>query len=176
LRGRQKNWREKMTEQENSPLEGNAKHNLDERSPDNAKATDSWLIYLARDLGRVFRWGKNEIDLLVDSAGGAFSTTEKITERMVRYSKREMERGSFRALADRADDGFLSIARSAGEAVCFIQSSTMDGFSKIKYALSRRKKEKESKQPSRTGEIKESAPPGEMLENSGSSSPGVTGK
>ena len=165
-----------MTEQENSPLEDNAKHNLDERAQDNAKATDSWLIYLARDLGKACRWGKNESDLLVDSAGGAFSTTEKITKRMARYSKREMKQGSFRALADRADDGFLSIARSAGKAGCFIQSSTMGGFSKIKYALSRRKKEKESKQPSRTGEIKESAPPGEMPEDNGSSSPGVTGK
>ncbi len=165
-----------MAKQENSPLAGNAKHNLDERAQDNAKATDSWLIYIARDLGKACRWGKNEIDLLVDSAGSAFSTTKKITERMVRYPKREMKRGSFRALADRADDEFLSIVRSAEKAVCFIQSSTMGGFSKIKYALSRRKKEKESKQPSRTGEIKESAPPGEMLEDSGSSSPGVTEK
>ncbi|MBW2622472.1 MAG: hypothetical protein JRD68_06165 [Deltaproteobacteria bacterium] len=45
------------------------------------------------------------------------------------------------ALADRANNKFLSIGRSVGKAVYFVQSCTMDGLSKIGHALSEVKKE-----------------------------------
>jgi hypothetical protein len=261
----------KMDEQENSSLKGNAKYHLDERAQHNAKATVSWLICLSRDFGKAFRRGRNEIDLVVDSTMGAFSTTKRFTQRMVMRPKRDRNLSSseeallqelsfavsecpdgdytslrddveFRqlekqlhslsrkvggkaaareeprkektpevshegpaeispealegipekedapesamaekpkiaapsrgkketiprkadvsmtksrkpkkkwyspmALADRANDGFLSVARSAGKTVRFVQSGTMGGFSKIKHALSRKKKEKKSK-------------------------------
>jgi hypothetical protein len=57
---------------------------------------------------------------------------------------------SFLALADRANEGFLSIARSSGKAIRLIQSGTKGGLSKIKHGLSRGKKEKKIEQSSRT--------------------------
>jgi hypothetical protein len=56
---------------------------------------------------------------------------------------------SFLALADRANEGFLSIARSSGKAIRLIHSGTKGGFSKIKHGLSKGKKEKKSEQSSR---------------------------
>ena len=70
-----------MAEQGNSYLEGDARHNLDERAQDNTKDTDWWLICLFRDLCNALRKGKNEVDLLVDSAKTAFSTTRRITKK-----------------------------------------------------------------------------------------------
>lgn len=43
-------------------------------------------------------------------------------------------------LADRANDQFLSVARSTGKTMGFIQSGTMDNLSKVKHTLSRKKK------------------------------------
>ena len=162
-----------MTEQKNSPLKNNAKHNLDERAQYNAKTTDSRLIRLFRNLGKASRWGKDEIDLLADSAGDAFSTTKRITKKMIGHPKREVKWSSFTALADRANDGFLSIARSAGKTTRLIQSGTMGSLSKIENALSRGKK-KESKQPGHTREVKERTPTDKSPEGSGSFPPGET--
>jgi len=64
--------------------------------------------------------------------------------------KPKMKRHSLLVLADRANDGFLSIARLAGKAVYFVQSVTMGGLSKIGHALFKEKKNKKSKHPSRT--------------------------
>lgn len=90
--------------------------------------------------------------------------------------KPKMRRHSLLAIANRADDGFLSIVRSAGKAVHFIQSSTMGGLSKIEHTLSRKKKEKKFRQPGRTREIKERAPTDETREESVSFPPEVTAK
>jgi hypothetical protein len=234
-----------MIEQENSFFIENAKYNLDQGVQPNAKVTDSWLIYLSRDFGKAFRWGKDEIDLVVDSTRCAFSTTKRITRRMVMRPKRDRnlisseeallqelsfavsktpdsdypslrhdaefqqlakqiqspgrkgggkaavkeklrrkktpkvspqrpaetyqyqgeeipenkdahegaraekpkkKRYSPLALADLANHGFLFVARSAGKTLHSIQSGTMGGYSKIKQALSRGKKEKKSGQ------------------------------
>ncbi len=70
------------------------------------------------------------------------------------------------ALADRANDGFLSIARSAGKAARLIHSGTIGSISKIQRALSRKKKMKKSRQPTHPVNIKESTPTDETTEES----------
>ncbi len=219
-----------MDDRENSSLKGNAEHNLEEGAKTDSKATDSWLIYLFRDIGKTFRWGKKEIDLVVDSTRCAFSTTKRITKRMVMRPERDSNLssseeallqelsfevsdcpdddylssrhdGEFRqpakqlhthsgnvggkaaareeprqektqddismaesrrpkmkwyspmALAYRANDGFLTIARSAGKTVRIIQSGTTGGLSKIEHALSRKNKEEKSSR--QTGSVNE---------------------
>lgn len=73
-------------------------------------------------------------------------------------------------LTDRANDGFLSIARNAGKAAHFVQSGTMGGLKKIGHGLSRKKKEEKSERTNRTRELRISAPthetPGERKRSS----------
>ncbi len=110
-----------MTEQVTKSLEGNA------------KAKDSWLIYLSRDLGKVCKWGKNEIDLLADSTKDAYGTTKKITK----------EYYSSLAVADHTGKGILFIVRVTGKAARLVQSGTTSGLSKIKQALAREREEED---------------------------------
>lgn len=289
----------------------NVKHNPNGTARNNANALSSWIIYISQDLGIAARWGKNEIDMLVDSVRCAYKTTEKITKRMVKPSKQnhclssgnelllqglgmtasecmaseyndsghmplqydvefqqlvkhfpslirkvvskeapwekhcrektmpasngkpseiiqktevvqkmpgevpnktdipegamtektefaghsnknkkvirkeadvsmaenrdsKMRWYSFMTLADRANEQFLSVARSAGKTVRLIQPGTMGSVSKIGHRFSRERKKEKFGKPGATGKIKERAPTDETPEEEGMSLQKIT--
>ena len=61
----------------------------DANSKEDVKATESWLISLSRDFGKVLRRGTNGMDLLVDATGSALNTTRTITKRIARLPGRD---------------------------------------------------------------------------------------